>query len=229
MFTKHLSSIAFLFFFCQIFSAVLSAQNPEWINYNAGGVASLTIEGDTMWVSNSGGLVKIDLNNSETDFINRGNSAIPTNSIKRLRIDSEGNKWFQTFTKGLIMYDGTTWLEFNTTNSGIPSNEINDIEIDKNNKIWLGTVYDGVANFDGSVWTVYNKNNSGILDNMILYLIPPDIYGFDQLVVYQNLMELTGRLTLLMILVIRVLKLLVLKLIKKITNGLYLMVLLRHS
>jgi ligand-binding sensor domain-containing protein len=100
---------------------------------------------------------------------NTQNSALPTNSLLKIRIDKFDNKWIATSIKGLIRFDGNTFSVYNTSNSGIPSNSINDILV-TDNFLWVGTDH-GIGRFDGSNWRVYNSSNSQIPDENITSLI----------------------------------------------------------
>jgi hypothetical protein len=87
-----------------------------------------------------------------------------TDDISQLAADSLGNIWVATRLSGLLKFDGTSWMVYNTANSGLPDNGISSIAIEKGNVMWLGTVL-GLVRFDGATWTVYDTTNSMLPEN----------------------------------------------------------------
>jgi ligand-binding sensor domain-containing protein len=84
--------------------------------------------------------------------------------------------WIAPTGLGLIEFDGTNCIVYDTTNSGLPSNYILPRVIDSGGTKWIGTGawalgemnrrYDaGLVAFDGSEWTVYDTLNSRLPDN----------------------------------------------------------------
>lgn len=80
-----------------------------------------------------------------------------------MTVDNEGNKWFATHN-GLVKFDGSSWVVFNSSNSGLKFNVVNDLAVDKNGNIWLATgspdeqgdtITGRIAKFDGTNWTYY--------------------------------------------------------------------------
>jgi hypothetical protein len=86
-----------------------------------------------------------------------------------LEIDNFNNKWIGSY-KGLLKFDGSTFVLFDTLNSAIPSSKVNAIAFDTINNGWIGT-NKGIAKFDGINWTVYNKFNSGLISDTILSIV----------------------------------------------------------
>jgi ligand-binding sensor domain-containing protein len=97
---------------------------------------------------------------------NIGNSDLPFNTIRDIKLDSADNIWVAT-DNGLAMFDRTNWTIYTTGNSDIPSNSIRSLNVDYNGDLWVGTWDDGVAKFDGTNWTVLNISNSGLPDNFV--------------------------------------------------------------
>lgn len=106
---------------------------------------------------------------------NSSNSPLPINTINKILIDYQDNKWLATNGKGLVKYDGQAWTIFDRSNSGIPDNYILDFIIEKQNRIWVATT-EGFGRFENGAWTVFNKANSNLPDNYI-NSIDVDIYG----------------------------------------------------
>ncbi|MCW8804696.1 MAG: PEGA domain-containing protein [Ignavibacteriaceae bacterium] len=94
------------------------------------------------------------------------NSGIQSNSLTAIALDNNNVKWIGSLDKGLIRYDGISFINYDKTNSSLPSNKINCIAIDYQNRIWVGTNF-GIGIFDGSSWIIYNRNNSGLTSEMI--------------------------------------------------------------
>ncbi|QQS31311.1 MAG: S8 family serine peptidase [Sphingobacteriales bacterium] len=120
-------------------------------------------------VSNSCGInnscQSISVSNNPCDGIeenwttyNSASVGLPFNSMFRIVIDLNGNKWIGS--GGLSKFDGENWTTYNTSNSGLPSNNVTGIAIDTDGVKWIGTSNAGLAKYDGINWTVYNTSNS---------------------------------------------------------------------
>jgi ligand-binding sensor domain-containing protein len=88
-------------------------------------------------------------------------TTIPEYKIYCTGADSKGNKWFGT-SRGLTMFDGTTWTTY-TTADGLIYNVVSNITIDEEDNVWVGTK-EGVSKFDGFFWTNYTTAN-GLVAN----------------------------------------------------------------
>lgn len=96
----------------------------------------------------------------------RSSGGLPYETINKVIVDDEDNKWIATDHFGLVKYDGNVWEIYDKTNSGIPFNDVNDIVIDSEGDIWVATG-NGLGKFDGEVWIVYNYDNTGFpIDNI---------------------------------------------------------------
>ena len=119
-----------------------------------------------------GGIVKFDgVNWTVYDTTNSG---LPSNFVRTITIDSQGNKWIGTVYGGLAKFDGANWTVYNTSNSGLPYNYVNSIAIDIQGTVWIGTILrmdyffgGGLTKFDGVNWTVYNSSNSDLPDDLV--------------------------------------------------------------
>jgi ligand-binding sensor domain-containing protein len=69
---------------------------------------------------------------------NIGNSDLPFNTIRDIKLDSADNIWVAT-DNGLAMFDRTNWTIYTTGNSDIPSNSIRSLNVDYNGDLWVGT------------------------------------------------------------------------------------------
>jgi ligand-binding sensor domain-containing protein len=160
------------FYFCLFSSKNMLSQNPQWINYTNGDeIYALADDGDYLWVGTRVGLVKIDKISQETSFYDKWSSGLSNNQIDQLTVDKSGNLWMVTY-KGLEVFDGTSWIAYDTTNSGLPDCWISCIAVDELNNVWIGMGYErwsydntnpgGLVKYDGSNWTRYTTRNSDI-------------------------------------------------------------------
>jgi hypothetical protein len=95
--------------------------------------------------------------------------------INTIDIDGAGNKWFGTFSQGVVQTnpDGTTILnEFKKENSPLPSNNITKISVDQSSgKVYIATdkgtlVYDSkVVSYGGKLSEVYAYPNPSTRSN----------------------------------------------------------------
>ncbi|MCF8373654.1 MAG: T9SS type A sorting domain-containing protein [Bacteroidales bacterium] len=78
-----------------------------------------------------------------TTWYDSTNSNLPSNAIRKMVCDTNGNLWvtfFGGFVNSVInltKFDGTNWTVFNTSNSNIPSNRVWHIDLyEPKNEIW---------------------------------------------------------------------------------------------
>ena len=95
------------------------------------------------------------------------------NLVLAIAIDAQDNKWFGTSEGGVLKYDGTNWITYNTGND-LATHYVISIAIDSKGNKWFGT-YGGVSKYDGTNWTSYNTKN-GLLNN-IVFAIAIDAQG----------------------------------------------------
>lgn len=161
-------------------SGVAKFDGATWTTYNMYNsglpgkvVNSIAIQDNgTAWMSVPGsGLVRFD-GTSWISF-NTSNSSIPTNDIngtsnftfqKFLAVDKNNCVWLGTWGYGVVKFDGSSWMIFNTSNSGLTSNFIYQVRVDTLNSIWLSVNSHGVFKFDGALWTIYNSVSDSIPD-----------------------------------------------------------------
>jgi ligand-binding sensor domain-containing protein len=91
------------------------------------------------WVG--GGLAKFDGVN--WTVYNTLNSNLPSNDVRAIAIDRQGNKWIGAW--GLAKFDGVNWTVYNTSNSGLPYDEVRAVAIDGVGNKWIGTSWGGLA------------------------------------------------------------------------------------
>ncbi|MFH2094766.1 MAG: two-component regulator propeller domain-containing protein [Bacteroidota bacterium] len=86
-------------------------------------------------------------------------NSVPLNDITIMESDLNGNLWVFSYSNyGVLMFNGSQWINFDTVNSGIISDFITCIVPDKNGNVWFGS-FEGVSRFDGTYWQNYTTAN----------------------------------------------------------------------
>jgi len=129
------------------------------------GLSAIEIgSGNDVWIglnSNTNNLTLLKFNSGVwTDYTAQVNFP-----IQALKYDGAGNLWIGSSTGGLFKFDGTNYLQYNTSNSSIASNNVMSLEL------YGGIVYAGTnagfSVFDGLNFTNYSKTNSGLSSDTI--------------------------------------------------------------
>ena len=134
---------------------------PEWQQFTSGDhILALAQQGDFIWAGGKGGLAKINRIDGTNTFFTNNNSGLPHNHINSVTIDANGTKWIGT-KGGLVKFDGTNWMTFNTDNSGIPSNNVQNVALSSGGQLWIATNGGGISLFNGiSNWLTLDSNNA---------------------------------------------------------------------
>jgi ligand-binding sensor domain-containing protein len=82
--------------------------------------------------------------------------------------------WLGTTSDGIMVYDGTSLLKYNSFNSGLLGDATYDIFISDNDIIWVCTSA-GVSAFDGTTWNSYTTENSSLPVNQSISMEDDDI------------------------------------------------------
>jgi hypothetical protein len=98
------------------------------------------------------------------------NSSLPSDSVRALATDRDGQVWAGT-EAGLARFADGDWTTYNVANSGLASNLIRTMAVDDEGRIWVATE-GGVSVLDGAVWRSYTTANSGLLDDHVLCITP---------------------------------------------------------
>ena len=108
---------------------------------------------------------------------------IPSRYLSDIDIDAEGKKWIGTdpvcgggicTDGGLAVFDGYTWLVYDSLNSTLNSNYLGSVHIDADNVVWAGTMHGEVSAFDGAYWEAYPFPTN---PNVPIHEISSDLYG----------------------------------------------------
>ena len=95
--------------------------------------------------------------------------------ITNIATDSKNNLWCSVYGKGLCMFNGGEWAEYNKDNSPLHMNMVRSIAIDQKDNVWIASGESnmgpefggGLTRFDGRTWKTYNRSNSGLPSNTI--------------------------------------------------------------
>lgn len=86
--------------------------------------------------------------------------------VTSIAFDKQNNAWIGTFKQGLIKYNSSETIVYNSENSIISDTSvIYDIEIDSKNNIWIGC--EGLIKFDEVNFTLYNSANTPIPEDFV--------------------------------------------------------------
>lgn len=90
--------------------------------------------------------------------------------VHSIAFDSKGNAWISTYDQGIIKYNSSETVVFDSTNSLINSKtHPTDIAIDSKDNIWAGS-YEGLLKYDGKSFTRFTSGNSPISNDYILHI-----------------------------------------------------------
>ncbi len=97
---------------------------------------------------------------------------ISVNEITTLEPDDKGNLWIGTNDNGVIKYDGTNTVNYNSSNSPLPADHVQKIYKDNTGNIWIAmadlmTYQGGIAKYDGNSWQIFNTQNTILTNNNI--------------------------------------------------------------
>jgi hypothetical protein len=113
-----------------------------------------------IWAAHGSGIWKYDGSN----WTNQEGKTF--SQVQSLTVDQQGHLWAGTYSKGLNLFNGQGWVNYNRQNSGLSSNHVRSLSADGNNRIWIGTEW-GLDVFDGKDWKNYHMHNSDLTDNEV--------------------------------------------------------------
>ena len=79
-----------------------------------------------------------ELNNPELVEISKTDTLKFTSGISSIFQDSKGNYWFGSLQEGVAVYNGKTFVYFNSKD-GLNDNQIHSIQEDNEGVIWFNT------------------------------------------------------------------------------------------
>lgn len=86
--------------------------------------------------------------------------------VKSIAFDKLGNAWIGTFKQGLIKFNPSETIIYNSKNSVISDTSvIYDIAVDSKNNVWIAC--EGLIKYNGSEFVKYNSENTPIPEDFI--------------------------------------------------------------
>ncbi|MGH1436304.1 MAG: DUF7619 domain-containing protein [Lewinella sp.] len=138
-----------------------------WTNHiNDHIIEDIALEGDFFWTATQGGLVKMNIETNEKEFIRAANSGYRGGSPKEIEITEDGTKWIGGQNSGLFRWDGeNSWENFYFINTGDTLIEIDKLKLDPNGNPWFLSVSNGTCwgcpkliSYDGSEFSNHQAN-----------------------------------------------------------------------
>ena len=113
-----------------------------------------------MWVGTlTGGLAV--LQNGSFSVYNTANTPMTSNHVTA--INFEGSlTWITTNGGGLYSFNGTNWVNYNSTNTGFEIDVCYDVDIDGAGNKWIATLSGGLLKLSGSIFTGFNPTDSDL-------------------------------------------------------------------
>jgi ligand-binding sensor domain-containing protein len=113
------------------------------------------------------GLIKY--NSHETKVFNSSNSIIKSDAvIWDIAVDSKDNVWIGC--DGIMEYNGSNFILYNSGNTPIPEDFVYSIAIDSKDNVWFTSCRfheGGFVRYDGTSWTVFTPDNSLLPVNLV--------------------------------------------------------------
>jgi ligand-binding sensor domain-containing protein len=83
-------------------------------------------------------------------------------------VDAQGRMWFGSRSEGLTVFDGQTWLRYNSDNSPLADNWVREILVDDQGRVWIAT-FSGLYAVEGDEWQAFTSDG-GLIDDNVLCL-----------------------------------------------------------
>ena len=113
---------------------------------------------DRVYVATDGGLSILEGGRFRNYTTKDG---LPSNILKALRMDHQGQLWIGTFEGGVVRFDGKYFTRY-SSDDGLLNDRISSLWEDRSRRIWFGTDQ-GVTVLEGGVFRSYNsKDGLGI-------------------------------------------------------------------
>ena len=110
------------------------------------------------WFATDRGLWSADSGLTRWTRYRAAGSGLPSDDVRALLEDSQGNLWVGTHNAGAARLDPTrgTWSGPYTTMDGLGSNDVRQIVEDRTGHLWFATST-GLTRFDGKQWGTYTS------------------------------------------------------------------------
>ena len=142
------------------FTLLFSQAYSSWENYSfSQRVTGIDFNGNDIWISTQGGLVKYNKKTGDKAFYNRANANLPDNNLLSIFCNTNGDVWVGGKHYGVGKFDGVQCTTFNQSNSGLPFDQWNSkIKLDKKGNVWIAS-FRWMAKFDGANWKTWITGN----------------------------------------------------------------------
>ncbi len=145
-------------------NGVLKTYDPSNSNLAGWYTQSISLSPNMeVWVVTEGGLSKYDGNSW---FTFPKTAEFNYDSIWKVFVDNKSIVWVSVskfiqgkYDQALYRFDGSNWMEYNSTNSKLPSGKrVTCMASDSKNIKWFGTG-DGLVKYDDSNWEIFTKKS----------------------------------------------------------------------
>jgi len=109
---------------------------------------------DRVYVATDGGLSILEAGQFQNYTTKDG---LPSNILKALRLDHQGQLWIGTFERGAVRFDGKSFTRYSSAN-GMLNDRISSLWEDRSRRIWFGTDQ-GVTVREGGVFRSYTSKD----------------------------------------------------------------------
>ncbi len=135
-------------------SVDIDSTGKPWVAMNASGI--IVHYGGPAWV-----------------WMNTINSSIQSDVINHIHVSKDQKKYISTMDKGIIIYNGTTFVNYDSANSPFPDSWATCAVKDTAGIVWIGTLNEGLVRLDESI--LNGVQEQALPDDIILGPIPtPD-------------------------------------------------------
>jgi ligand-binding sensor domain-containing protein/serine phosphatase RsbU (regulator of sigma subunit) len=126
-----------------------------------------------LWIGTNEGIVRYDLSSGAIKTF-RTIDGLVDNDISCFHEDSKGNIWIGTKKRGISVYDGKKFRNYDKTTSALKGN-VSAISEDTDDNIWIGTEGAGALVYDGKAFNSF-KSKDGLSSDFVT-LVAPDKKG----------------------------------------------------
>lgn len=154
---KHIFS---LLIFSLLGLMTFSQPHKNWLNHACSErVTDIHVNGNELWISTIGGLVKYNKETGKKEFINRANYNLPDNYLLSTMRSSDGSIWMTGRYYGIGKLKNGECTIYNTSNSSLPHDQWNmKILEDGEGNIWISSFW-WMVKFDGTNWKSWDVGN----------------------------------------------------------------------